>query len=169
METIKQDGKPTICEVSIEATLLYKRLSKLAEGEEIGYAELSAIAGRNVQTVAYGALKTAREMCRRENRIVIGVIRGGGLKRLSNEEIPDSAKTHISRISKQAKMGFAKLACTDLSKLTESKKLAYYSAESNLGALALFSKPSAAKRIEEKINVAHEALPIGRVMDLFKG
>jgi hypothetical protein len=169
METIKQDGKPTICAISIEATMLYRRLSKLTEGEEISYTELSVVAGRNVQTAAYGALKTAREMCRRENRIIIGTVKNVGLKRLSNEEIPDSAKTHISRIRKQAKIGFAKLACTDLERLPDSGKLAYYAAESNLGALALFSKPASAKRIEDKVCALHEALPVGRVMDLFKG
>lgn len=169
MQTIKQDGKRTIGEASLEAQLLHERLSKADFGEEITYAELSEVAGRNVQTTAFAALQTARRRCENQNQIVFGVIRGIGLRRLLNEEIPQSAQNNIDHIRRTAKRTARRLACVDYNALPRQLQNEHNTKLSILGALTELSKPSGGKLLEQRINSEQKALPIGKTLELFIG
>ncbi len=76
MNIYKQDGSRTISDASPEALTLYERLRKAQPGEEITYSELGTLIARNVQTIASGALYTARRRCENIDHIVFSVIRG---------------------------------------------------------------------------------------------
>lgn len=169
MHTIKQDGSRTIGEASLEAQLLYDRLSKALPGEEITYHELSGIAARNVQTIASSALQTARKRCENINHIVFSVIRGIGLKRLTNEEIPQTAQSKIDHIRRTAKRAAKRLACVDYTELSRQSQITHNINLSLLGVLAEVSKPSGGKILEHHIKNGQQPLPIGKTMELFKG
>jgi len=169
MQTINQNGSRTIGEISIESQLLHERLSVMNEGDEITYDDLSKIAGRNVQTTGYSALLTARRRCENINHIVFGTIPGKGLRRLTNDEIPQTAQSHIEHIRRTAKKAAKKLACVNYQSLTDKSKLMHNINLSLLGVLSEVSKPSGSKIIESSIKQDQQAIPVGKVLDLFKG
>lgn len=169
MHTIKQDGSRTIGEASLEAQLLYDRLSKAHPGEEITYHELSEIAARNVQTIASSALQTARKRCENLDHIVFSVIRGVGLRRLLNEEIPQTAQSKIDHIRRTAKRAAKRLACVDYGQLSRQSQITHNINLSLLGVLSEVSKPNSGKLLESHIKTGQTALPIGKTLELFKG
>lgn len=169
MTTFKPDGSRTLGESSIESQLLYDRLSIANKGDEIAYTELTQICGRNVQTTGYAALQTARNRCEKLNHAVFGTITGKGIRRLTNDEIPETAQSHIQHIRRTARRAAKKLACVDYQLLPDSAKLTHNINLSLLGVLSEVSKPGGSKIIETKIRQDQQALPVGKVMELFRG
>lgn len=169
MSTYKQDGSRTISEASPEALILYERLRKAQPGEEITYFELGKLIARNVQTIASRALYTARRRCESIDHIVFSVIRGVGLRRMLNEEIPNSAQNNIDHIRRTARKGAKKLACANYQELSQKAQLTHNTNMSLLGVLSEVSKPSGGKLLEQEIIFSQKALPIGKTMELFKG
>lgn len=169
MTTVKQDGSRTIAEVSLEAQLLYARLSKTQPGDEITYTELSEVAARNVQTTASAALQTARRRCENIDHIVFGVIRGVGLRHLLNEEIPQTAQSKIDHIRRTARRAAKRLTCVQYEALSRQAQITHNTSLSLLGVLSEVSKPGSGKLLETHIRSAQTALPVGRTMELFRG
>ena len=74
--------RPHIGQMSVDATLLAKRLSICAQGDTVFYGDLSAIIHRDIRGAARYILYTARKSCMRESKIVFGTVHGVGLRRL---------------------------------------------------------------------------------------
>lgn len=169
MNTYKQDGSRTIAETSPEALLLYERLKQAQPGDEITYFELSKIIDRNVQTIANKGLYTARKRCENIDHIVFSVIRGVGLRRMFNDEIPRSTQCNIDHIRRTARRAAKRLACVSYEELSRTAQLTHNTNMSLLGVLSEVSKPGGGKLLEQQITISNKVLPIGRTMELFKG
>ena len=151
-------GKKTTAEVGVEALAIYEVLKTAEVGQVIDYATLSSAAGRNVQAECAGSLATARRMCQREHLMVFGVVRGLGLRRLSNAQIVESSASDIHKIERVAKRGIKRLTCADYSALNDEQRPVFNARVAVLGTLAQHSKPSQLTQIEK--TYANENRPV---------
>jgi hypothetical protein len=71
-----------------ETDLLIARLRDVPLGQEIGYADLSRVIGRDVRTAARPRLTSAREIALRDHGVCFFAIRGVGLRRITVQELP---------------------------------------------------------------------------------
>jgi hypothetical protein len=131
--------RPHIGQMSVDATLLAKRLSACAQGETVFYSDLTSISHRNIRGDARYILYTARKSCMRESKIVFGTVHGVGLRRLTDEEIAESFHAPIRHIRMTANKAGHVVACADTSKLSPEKQRAVSVGLSVTGAIALFS------------------------------
>ncbi len=93
-----------IGQISIDTRTIANRLELVETGEVVTYVELTKLIGKNVQGEGRSTLESARRFVLREHRRVFGVVLNEGLKRLSNDEIPDtriSAEAHVRRHAKR--------------------------------------------------------------------
>lgn len=156
----------TIGATSADARILYKRLCTATEGETVTYRELSALIERDVQTVARGALGTARGMCEREHRIVFDCIMNEGLKRLPNDQITTVADKRLSHIRRTTRRTLRTLACVDYAALPREQQPAYNAKLSILGVLSEAAKPKAIAKVEAQ---SASELAVGKVLEMLKG
>ena len=151
------NGSKAIPECSAETTALYKALSDLQEGEMLSYAKLSDIAfGEDVKVKKRHLLTSAVRKCLNDE-IVIECVIGRGMKRMTNETIDsvaDQARITINRKARKVKKA---LKAVDYDRLDQTQKLQHCARIAFTGAIALFSKPSAIKTLED--NQEKEAKP----------
>lgn len=162
---LQKNDKKTIGEVSIDTRKLYDYLISIKMGDEISYAELSKLIGRNVQGTARNCLLRARIMAQRDCKIVFGAIFGKGLKRLADNEIVEQNSVEpIRKIRRITERTFKKSACVDTKQLTNDQLLLHNATLSGLGAIALCSGKNAIKTITHHAN---DTIPSGKVLELF--
>jgi len=157
-------------EMSVDTRFLYQRLCKIQEGEEVSYAELSALIQRDVRTVAKGLLDSARGIAQRLDRIVFVAIAGKGLKRLSNEEIPIVSNTsRIKKINSQTRRWHQDLNCADYDRLGKAQQSEYNLGLSMVSALAGMSSEKAIQTVHRKMqNTSTGILSLSETLDAFR-
>ena len=158
----------TIAETSIEAKLVYERLKRAGEGDIVTYSELSEVAGRNVTGRARNVLQTARRMCERTDQIVFGCVMKIGLRRLKNDEIPDTGVAKLSHIRRAVRRASKTMACANYDALSPEKRLLHNVTLSMFGVLHEASKTSVGALLAKDVVASSQLLPIGRVFDLLK-
>jgi len=158
--------KPTIGRASVEAIELSKVLMATTEGDVITYTEMNVIAKCDVQVRNY-VLQTARRIAQREKRIVFGTIIGIGIKRLSDEEIPEEGVSAIKRSRRVAQNGMKKMNCADIAKMTPETKIRAITTKTLLG---LFASAGSRKvmHLAEQGARQSDSLKIGDMTTLFK-
>ena len=124
-DPIETSTKPFIGALSIEAQLLRDHLKAHMGVDLVTYAALSEIAGRDVQRAGRGPLDTARRILQREDNIVFGVVRGEGLKRLSDPEIVKAGHASVAATRRTARRGIRKLACADYANLDNGDRISH--------------------------------------------
>ncbi|OMQ63521.1 hypothetical protein AQ709_13880 [Burkholderia pseudomallei] len=148
--------------LSADSAALVSRLKEASVGEVVSYEALSKIVGRDVQSVASGALHSARHIVQREVRVIFGVIRGVGLKRLSSEEIVDASTKDRHKIRRHAIRSARKLVCVDYDQLTPSKQVKHNAELAAFGVLQEITTEKAVERISKKVEETKSTLPIAR-------
>lgn len=157
-----------IAEVSIEAKLLYQKLSQMVQGDQATYAQLSDVAGCNIQANR-GYLYTALRMCESENGKTFGVMRNIGIQCLNSEEIINTGEDVVRRVKKMTRRGIRRFTCiTDLDSLSNESKIKLNTYSSVFGVLAHMTKQKTISRVEKKAEIALSQLPIGKMLDVFK-
>lgn len=157
-------------ELSVDTQLLFDRLIKAKIGETVTYQELSGLIGADVQGRARGLLRTARKKAMREERMVFGVVRNVGLKRLDDSGIVSTGQLTLAKIRRQARMGMVQLACVrNFDAMPNEAKVAHNTHMSMLGALVAATKPTKVKALESKIAAAGDKLPVGRTIAALVG
>jgi len=157
-------------ELSIDSRTLYEKLIEVPEGETITYPDLSQTINRDVQSVAYGNLHTARRMAQKDNQITFGTVRGVGLKRLSQEETVSTSEHFIKRIRRTARNGIRQVSSiSDFDAMPNEARVKHNTAMSVLGAMYAFTKPGSIKRIENRVQQVQKELPIGKTLEAFSG
>lgn len=142
----------SIAEKSIASQMIQNRLVALRPGELVEYAELSRLAGMDVQSGPGRArLATARRAVERDERIVVDAVFGKGIKRLANDEIPAIGAKAIKHINRTAARSEARLGNIVLAESSESAKDAALAAGSILAATRSFTSRAATDRVRKAV------------------
>lgn len=155
-------------QMSVDARILRDRLRALDVGDRVGYAELSEAIGRNVQTIARGALATARRALMREDRVVFGVERGEGLIRLNDGEIVEHGSTGLRRIRRAAQRTAKLVTCAEFDRLSPEERSRHNMTLSLTGALQIMTSSHSQKKIEQAVSAANEAIPLAKTLEMFQ-
>jgi len=107
---------------SIESQQLAKALADKSHDPLFTYRELSTIAGVPEITERRGPLVTAQRTVRREHRIKFAVIRGVGIKRLSDAEIVASRAQTRRKIGNAARESQKDIGCIVRENLSRDEK-----------------------------------------------
>lgn len=157
--------EPTIGRASVEAQDLAKYLESAAIGDVFTYPQLNAAAKCDVQQ-RNTVLQTAKRIVQRQQKMVFDTIMGVGIKRLSDDEIPDFGEASIKRSRNIAKKGLRALGCADLGKMSAEAKVKAITTRTVLG---LFSQSGSRKVrcLAEQGARQSEELKIGNIEALF--
>ena len=156
-------------EIGIDAQLLAKRLGQMTQGEEVDYAELGKIVGRDVQVEARGALQSARRVVHREQGLVFGVKRGWGLRCLEDAEIIHTAAGTMRHIGKMARRKSRDLAAVkDYAALSDQEKVRHNASLSILAVIDHGVKGKAIQKVEIAVGKERDKLAIAKTLELFK-
>lgn len=137
-------------EKSDDTRIIENALRQTADGNIMLYADLSSKLGRDVRQLCAGNLATAKKNLVSES-IFFGVVRGIGLKRLSNEEALLVSKSHLLKSRKSAKRAVNSLMHVDYGSLSADGKKQHcmQAVQSTLILMSTASKYE--KKLEEKI------------------
>lgn len=165
------ENKFTISEMTVDAQLLYKRISAMTEGETIDYKELSSVIHRSVTSnrhLLYSAIKLARQ----ENAMVFDAVRGVGIKRLKNEEITSTVSSRVlKKIRLSSKLAQKKITCVNYNSLSKAEQTAHNASLSILGAMRAFASAGSLTKISSAIERSVNnkgALPLMDTLAVFK-
>lgn len=166
MNAVLDESKRPIAQISIDTRVLIDRLEKSAEGEVIPYDELNKLLGRDVRTVARHNVQSA--MRHLESRgMVFSTIRTVGIKLLTDSERVGEGDTGINKVRRCARRAAKRLRFNKFEALSNEEKTRTLTAQSVLGAVTQFTKPTAVKRISESVETG--VLPVGKTLQLFIG
>lgn len=158
----------SIPEISVDSRLLIKRLKEVKKGETVTYDELSKVISGNVIKSDRYALVRARHRLFKDERVVFGVLRKQGLKRLEDADhigIGEAATNRVRRISRRSA---EQMLCADFDKLTNEQKIEFNTHVSVLGALAMVTRADRVKQVKAAVSVAHEKLALGPTLEAFR-
>ena len=159
----------TIQQLSVDAIMLYNRITNSTPGEIILYSELNGIIGRSVQKGSgYGVMQTARRKAMNENNMVFSTIANVGLKRLQDGEIAQSGESVRRAIRRKAKAGIKTLSCVqNFDGLSKEDKLQHNTNMSMIGAIYQFSSTNTVKKISNVVETTSSAIPVVKTLELF--
>ena len=140
----------TIPESSIDTQTLKKRLDAAEVGETVTYLDLSGTIKRDVQTVAYSNLASAKRQLVKAGK-VFEAVRGIGLKRLTDSEVVDTSPRAQVRIRRIIRGAVGKLKTVDYNNLPDHQKTRHNVQSSILGALNMATSSTGSKRIEQHV------------------
>lgn len=157
-----------IQQMGIDAKLLYEAMDKLSVDESISYTEISVLIKRDI-TKHRSIIESARRAHLRNGKVFC-TVRNVGLQRINDEKKIDVAVDGFRRIGSVARRTRKMLeAVQDFNALPNEAKSKHNAAMSMCGAIALFSKPSALKKVESVIKVSNGTLPTDETLQLFRG
>jgi hypothetical protein len=165
MNTTEINPTPTIGQISVQSLDLIKHLEKTQPGQIVTYSEMADAAKIDVQKNPY-ILNTARRNLQKSQHMAFGTVRGIGIKRLENDEIPDEATGAIKRARRIAKKGMGTLSCADMSKLSPEAKVRAVTTSTILGFMTGAGSRKVANLAEQSAR-ASDSLQIGDVTSLF--
>lgn len=158
---------PTIGRMLAETELLINHLKTAEIGQVFTYAELNAIAKDDVQQ-RNTILQTARRaLMKPPHAMVFGTISGVGIKRLSDEEIPDEGASAAKRSHNVAKRGMRKMNCADIAKMTPETKIKHITTRTILGLLSGSASRKTRNIAEQSARTCNGEMKIGKIESLF--
>ncbi len=161
----------SINEISTDARILINVLEKrmIKEGDEfVSYEDLSKAIGRDVRNGARGILQTARRHIQGDHGVIIRSVRGEGIKKTSDYAgVMDSTSKGISRKAKRTMKEVVNAVAGK--ELSNEQQIGVNARLSQLGAIMLFSKPKATKKLESAVTQnANNELPTAETLKLFE-
>lgn len=156
-----------IHEKSADTKILESVLASAEIGQTITYEELSKAIGRDVRKFSVSALFSARRCVFNEHRMVFGVVRNVGLKRLDDKGIVNTSESDRMRLQRISNKSLRKLSVVKFEDLPQEAKRQHVVASAQFGAIAMFSSKSSTKKIEQRVNESTAVLPIGETLKLF--
>lgn len=156
-----------IRQTAFETRQLIDRLSKLAVGEQISYREIMVACELASIQACRGYLNTARNSLRRDG-ILFEVIRGIGLRRMSDEEIATNCPAWRRRRIRAQGRGMAKdiSAIKEFDALSDEGKISVYVAQTQS---ALIDKATGRKmntRLSDAARAKKEELLVGESLQI---
>jgi hypothetical protein len=162
------DPAPTIGRKLAETELLIKALSTSEIGQVYTYADMNEICKTDVQIRNTILQTTKRELMKPPYRMVFGTIIGVGIKRLSDEEIPDEGSSAIKRSKNIARKGYKKLGCADISKMSPETKVKHVTTSTILSLFQGAGSRKVRALAEQSARVSNGDMKIGNVATLFQ-
>jgi hypothetical protein len=153
---------------SVETRLLYDRLKPAVKADVITYEELSALIGQDVTNGARHLLTSARRLTQKEDRKVFGVVRGVGLKCLTDTEIANSGEATRKSLRRKATREGKKLECVEFDTLNGDDKVKHQVARTLVGFIYSASSPAHVKEIEGMVSKTNTALTFAKTLEAFK-
>ena len=120
---------------------LLDRVIVAKENEVVGYAELSEIAGDDVQNGARGLLRSAREIALKSHGIATDAVTNVGIKRLDDAGAIAVAASMPMRIHRTVRRGERYMETVDPTELCTVEQERLVVTRLHLGILNLFSLP----------------------------
>jgi len=151
---------------SSDTGILENLLSEAKVGELITYQKMSEALGRDVRQYAMNALCSARKMVLKNKQYVFGTECSQGLRRLDDSAIVMASEEDRTRMLRQARRAITKLSCVKFDELNDVAKRKHIVASAQFGAVEMFSKTSATKKITEAVK-DKTVMPIGETLKLF--
>ena len=151
MSETNGDNKAAIPELSVEVQLIEARLAKTAMNEIVPYSELSAIAGKDIQSPTNRwIIYRAWNRLLRDKRMVFAAVKGVGAKRLDDSAIATAVpESTVGRIRKAARRGLRKMGTLVYENLkTPEERMACCVNGSILRIITESTKPSVRRAIE---------------------
>jgi hypothetical protein len=165
-DIISPSDKKPMFRRSYETNQLVDVLNKLKPGDSITYKQLTDAAGEEING-ATPALASARRIVLNELGYVIEPIWGVGMKRLTDEEIVQSASGGTKRISRRARHEADKLSKSDFTTLDDESRKKYAVHASVFGAIAAISSGKGLRTIEQNVVGETRELPLKETLALF--
>lgn len=123
---------------------------ELQPGDLIHYSNLRLICpDRDLRGRHRWILTAARRIALRDGEMVFGVVKGVGLKRLTNEEVAAIPSSAIASTRRLVARSLRKSACCDYARLAPQEQRAFNAGCSVLGTVKQFTKPQTIKRIQD--------------------
>lgn len=155
--------------LGLDAKALVDHLRLVKVGEVATYCDLSALLGRDCLADGRGALNTARKILERENQIVFDVVRGIGLRHLTDGEAIRSAGNHMRHIHRTAIRGAKRaVSAKDLVTMSSADRIQMNALASGLGAIAQVTQARQMRRLEAAVEKADGTLPLAKYLDSCK-
>ena len=154
-------------ERGIETQSMIDKIGDVEVGAIITYNEMSEILGFDIQKNR-GPLMSARDIVFRENGVVFETIRNIGIKRAEDAAIVDAATGDVRRMQRFTRKRVKMLQCVDFNQLKAEGKIKHNTAMSIYGVLGYITKRTQVKRLESKINVLQQILPVNKTLEYFK-
>lgn len=154
-------------QLSSDAMVLRSLLQEAKIGDTVTYEAMSKAIGRDVRVHAAGAMRTAMKQLLSESRYVFACVTNEGYIRMDDSQIVDSMESDRKKIARAAGRSIKKLECVDYKNLDDAKKREHVAASAQIGAIQMFSKASATKRIASAVKTDTTVLPIGETLRLF--
>jgi hypothetical protein len=165
--TTEIDPAPFIGRTLAETELLITHLKTAEIGQVITYDEMKAACKEDVQT-RNTILQTARRtLLKPPHRMVFGTVAGIGIKRLSDDEIPDVGAHDAKRAVRIARNSMKKLGCADVSKMTGESKVRLITTKTVLGLFTASGSRKVRNLAEQSARVENGQMKIGDVTSLF--
>lgn len=160
--------KSTSPENAADIEALSRVLAETSVGETATYAKLSEAIGNDIHA-KYWLLRSAKEKAEKETGGLFETVRTVGIKRLVSSDIPDVGLCAIRKTRRVAKRAVRRLEgvrANDLSTDESQRVIAY---RSQLGAISMAADARKTERLVPEVTQSGAVLPVGRVLELFKG
>lgn len=142
----------------------------LRENEVVPYADLAKRCKFDEASVRR-RIQSAKRATRDEHHVVIDVVRGVGVCRLSQDLITAPVGKAIGRMRSSARTAhkLIKNGITDFDKLPKDKKSEVFMQQAIAGAVLVATSASSKRVLKEHAEVTNSELKLGRTLELLKG
>lgn len=164
---MKIEKKQISTELSANTRLLITALKRLEPGDEVRWPELTRAVGRDVRSDARSALESARRVLLRDEKIRFGVVRGVGLRRMTDLEVATSGDAALRSISRKANREKKKIEAVQRPEdLPAGAMTQMHTHAALLGTLAYVTRPKEVQRLES-VCAANNGIDQSAVLRVF--
>lgn len=141
----------------------------IKENEVVPYAELAARCKIDERSVRC-RLQSAKKIVLREHHVVIDVVRGVGVARLSQKDVTAPVGRAIGRMRSAARTGhrLLKNGITDFEKLPRETRSTVFMHQAVVGAVMLATDRSSRRMLKSHAEITNSEINIGRTLEMLK-
>jgi len=149
---------------ALDTQVCFDLLSVAKPGDTIPWSDFVKATGQELDRIRSNISSARRALEGDEYRAVFATVKGIGLRRAANKEIPGTAEEIQAHIRRRANVGIRRLKCAEYESLDDTGKLTW---NTQMTVLALHQKAansSTRKRIEAAVAQTQAQLPIAKAL-----
>lgn len=141
----------------------------LKENEVVPYAELAKRCKIDEKSVTK-RIQSAKKIALREHHVIIDVVRGVGVARLTQNDVTAPVGRSISRMRSAARTGHRLIrnGITDFDKLSTETKSTVFMQQAVVGTVLLVTDRSSRRMLKEHADETNSEIKIGRTLEMLK-